>query len=1032
MRNSNSCRERMAPGHRLRGWLLAGFVVICLVKSAFALDPNRTISQYVLDKWGPDRGFVGGAIYAISQSSDGYLWIGTERGLVRFDGYNFKMIQQPLPDGTPTGPVRGLLSDAEGNLWIRLEGPRLLLYRNGKFEDVAARLDLQDITMTAMTLDNEGAVLLSGLGDRTLRYRNGRLETVVRTEDQPGIVISLAVTRDGRIWLGTQDNGLSRISQGHISKLAEESDDSKIKTLLPAVNGALWIGTDHGLQHWDGKSLTVEELATPVGQLQILAMARDHNGNVWIGADHGIVRIALSGAISVDQLKPGPGSEVTAIYEDRDGSLWLGGPQGIERLRDGMFSTFSAAQGLPADSNGPIYVDSDGWTWSAPLSGGLYRMRDGRVSQITIDGLDHDVVYSISGGKDEVWVGRQSGGLTVLTANGDSFTARTYTRADGLAQDSVYSIHRNSDGTVWAGTVSAGLSRLADGKFTNFSEAQGLPTNTISSIVEGFDGTMWLATPAGLTSFANGRWANRSAADGLPASSVRAIFEDSKHVLWIATSGGLAFLSIGHIHVPQKLPEALREQIYGIAEDGMGSLWFSTSDHVLQVNRDRLLNESLEETDVQSYGMSDGLLGAEGVGRDRTIVSDPHGRIWVSLNRGLSVADPKAAIDNSVSATVRIESVSAGGDQLNLQNPLRLPAGVESIVFNYSGGNLAVPERIRFRYKLDGTDHGWSEIVASRQVSYNNLGPGSYRFHVVASNSNGLWNGPETAVSFIIEPAFWQTWWFRLLCVAVAVLAIIAIYRLRMYQMTRRLNMRFQERLAERTRIAQELHDTLLQGVLSASLQLDVAEDQLPKDSPVKPLLRRVLELMGKVTEEGRNALRGLRTTEAENRSLEMAFSRVRQEFTLDDNIGYRVITNNTARPVRPIIRDEVYRIGREALVNAFVHAQANSIEVEVEYASGHLRVLVRDDGRGIDSQVLHSGRDGHWGLSGMRERSEGIGASLKLRSRIGAGTEVELTVPSAIAFESGSRGPISQWLPWLSREKFESSATSKRKQADK
>ena len=243
--------------------------------------------------------------------------------------------------------------------------------------------------------------------------------------------------------------------------------------------------------------------------------------------------------------------------------------------------------------------------------------------------------------------------------------------------------------------------------------------------------------------------------------------------------------------------------------------------------------------------------------------------------------------------------------------------------------------------------------------------------------------------------------------------------------------MRFQERLAERTRIAQELHDTLLQGVLSASLQLDVAEDQLPEDSPVKPLLRRVLELMGKVTEEGRNALRGLRTTEAENRSLEMAFSRVRQEFTLDDNIGYRVIANNTARPVRPIIRDEVYRIGREALVNAFVHAQANSIEVEVEYASGHLRVLVRDDGRGIDPQVLHSGRDGHWGLSGMRERSEGIGASLKLRSRIGAGTEVELTVPSAIAFESGSRGPISQWLPWLNREKFESSATGKRKQAD-
>ena len=1018
----------MTQGAGWRRWLLTAFILVCLATRAFALDPHRTMAQYVHDKWGQDRGFVGGAIYAISQSGDGYLWIGTERGLLRFDGYNFTMIQQPLPDSTSIGPVRGLLADAEGNLWIRLEGPRMLLYRDGKFEDIDARLDLQDITFTAMALDDHGSVLLSGLGDRTLRYRNGHLETVVKAEQQPGTVISMAVTRDGRIWLGTQDNGLSRVSQGQISKLGDESDDSQIKALLPAVNGALWIGTDHGLQIWDGKSLTKKELPTPIGKLQILAMARDHNGNVWIGTNHGIVRIDLAGAISVDQLKDGPGNEVTAIYEDRDGSLWFGGSQGIERMRDGIFVTYSTAQGLPSDSNGPVYVDVDGRTWFAPLSGGLYWLRNGQVHQVTADGLDHDVVYSISGGKDEVWVGRQRGGLTVLTENGDSFSAHTYTAADGLAQDSVYSVHRNRDGTVWAGTVSAGVSRLADGRFTNFSEADGLPTNTINSIVEGFDGTMWFATPGGLASFANGHWTNRSARDGLPASNVRTIFEDSRHVLWIATSEGLAFLSSGRIHELQKLPEALQEQIYGIAEDGTGSLWFTTSDHVLQVNREQLLKGSLDETNIQSYGISDGLLGVDGVDRDRTVVSDPLGRIWVSLDRGLSVADPREGINNAVPGNARIESMSADEVELNMRNPLRLPAGVESIVFNYSGGNLAAPERIRFRYKLDGTDRGWSEVVASRQVTYNNLGPGSYRFRVVASNSIGLWNGPETAVSFTIAPAFWQTWWFRMLSVAAAFLVVVALYRLRMYQMVKRMNVRFQERLAERTRIAQELHDTLLQGVLSASLQLDVAEDQLPADSPVKPLLQRILQLMGKVTEEGRNALRGLRTTEADNRSLELAFSRVRQECTLDDKTGYRVISNNVTRPLRPIIRDEVYRIGREALVNAFVHAQANSIEVEVEYASGHLRVLVRDDGRGIDPHVLHSGRDGHWGLSGMRERSEGIGASLKLRSRIGAGTEVELTVPGLIAFESGSRSAISQWLPWLSREKFESSTASKRK----
>jgi signal transduction histidine kinase len=249
-----------------------------------------------------------------------------------------------------------------------------------------------------------------------------------------------------------------------------------------------------------------------------------------------------------------------------------------------------------------------------------------------------------------------------------------------------------------------------------------------------------------------------------------------------------------------------------------------------------------------------------------------------------------------------------------------------------------------------------------------------------------------------------------------------------MSRLTHQLNLRFQERLAERTRIAQELHDTLLQGVLSASMQLDVAEDQLPEGSPAKPLLGRVLQMMGQVIAEGRNTLQGLRAPDSDTRDLEMALSRVRQEFAVDENIGYRIIAQSTSRPLRPLIRDEVYRIGREAVVNAFLHAKANTVEVEVEYANKYLRILVRDDGCGIDPQVLQAGRDGHWGLPGMRERSEGIGASLRLRSRVGLGTEVELTVPSAIAFEGRPHSPKSNWLAWLSREKLEMPPDHKKK----
>src|ERR1700722_12531067 len=814
--------------HRLRKGLINGIALLCLVNTAFGLDPTRRVSQYVHDKWGEDKGFIGGRIYAICQSGDGYLWIGTERGLVRFDGSNFILIQRPLPDSPPISPVRGLVTDTSGNLWIRLEGPRMLLYHDGKFEDPYTRFDLQDITFTATTSDDKGRVILSGLGERTFQYEGGRLETIVSAEQNPGTVISLAATRDQSIWLGTQDNGLFRLSQGHISTVAQELKDAKINALLPALTGGLWIGTDNGIHLWEGGVLATLNLTSSLKQLQILAMARDRDLNIWIGTNHGIVRITPSGAVSLDLLNPKSGFEVTAIYEDLDGDIWFGGSRGVERLRNGMLTTYSTSDGLPSTGIGSVYPDSTGRIWFAPLSGVLYWMKGEQVGHITVDGLEHDVVYSVSGGEGEVCVGRQHRGLTVLTGKGDSFTAHTYTQADGLAQNSVYSIHRDRDGTIWAGTVSAGVSRLNGGKFANYSDSSGLPSNAVNSIVEGFDGIIWVATPSGLASFANGNWTNRTASDGLPSTIVRTIFQDTKHVLWIVTSEGLANISSGKIRVPVRLPEALREQILGVAEDGMGSLWFLTSDHVLRVNHDRLLNDSLSEADVQSYGIADGLPGVEGAGRDRPVVADREGRIWISGKSGLSMADPVVISQkNSTPVAVRIESMLAGGNQVNEQIPIKIPSGVQSITLNYGTTNLAMPERVYFRYKLDGSDQGWSDSVASRQVVYKNLGPGTYLFRIFASNNVGLWNGPETSVPFIIEPAYWQTWWFRVACLVGCCLMILAIYRLHIHQLTKQLNVAFQERLSERTRIAQELHDTLLQGVLSASLQLDVAEDQL-------------------------------------------------------------------------------------------------------------------------------------------------------------------------------------------------------------
>jgi signal transduction histidine kinase/streptogramin lyase len=1016
----------MIQGHQLRVWVLAWIAGIYCLNTACALDPHRAVSQYVHDRWGADRGFLGGAVYAICQSGDGYLWIGTERGLVRFDGSNFALIQRPVPNSPAIGAVRGLVTDNEGNMWIRLDGPHLLRYRDRRFEDAVPRFGLHVDIFTAMSLDNEGDLILWGPGTGTLRFRGGKFENLTSADDLSGIVISAAETLDRKVWLGTRDKGLLQIDQGRLSNVSRVLADTSINTLLPAKSGGLWIGTDSGIDFRDGNDLIKIGLQSVIKQRQILALIMDHDANVWVGTDHGLIRISPDRTISPDQLNRNSDNEVTAIYQDRDGDVWFGGLGGIERLRDGTFTTYSTAQGLPSKNNGPVYVDSEGRTWFAPLSGGLYWLKDGRIERVAIAGLDSDVVYSISGGDGEVWVGRQRGGLTVLTKSGDSFVSRTYTRAEGLIQNSVYSVHRNRDGTIWVGTVSGGASRLKDGKFTNYSMVNRLVSNDVNSIVEGYDGTMWFATSGGLASFSDGHWLNRSVPDGLPSSNIRSIFEDSKHILWIATSGGLAFLKSEQIRVPHKLPDALREEIFGIAEDKRGFLWFATSDHVLRVDRDRLVTGGIDSSDVQYYGITDGLQEVGGVRRDRSLVADSLGRIWISLNHGLAVADPEVILNSSAPVAVRIESISANGTQANLEDPLRFEAGSQSITLNYASTTLSAPERVNFRYKLDGSNQGWSDTGASRQVIFSHLSPGAYRFRIVASSIEGLWNGPETTVPFVIEPAFWQTWWFIALCLVACTLSAVMLYRLRMQQLARQLNVRFQERLAERTRIARDLHDTLLQGFVGASMQLDVAEDQLPDDSPAKSVLKRVLHLVRQVNEEGRAALRGLRTVDDDNHSLELAFSRMRQEFAIDERINYRVVAYNITRPLRLAIRDEVYRIGREAVVNAFLHASANSVEVEIDYASKYLRIIVRDDGCGIDPHLLNTGREGHWGLAGMRERSESIGARLILRSRIDSGTEVELTVPGAIAFENQFISPVSQWFSWLNRENFDPGPRSK------
>ncbi len=893
------------------------------------------------------------------QGQDGYLWLGTEKGLVRFDGREFRL--EPGTESVATGApdVLGLVADPDGGLWLRPDRPALLRYRDGRLENVAFARHEREVAVTAMTLGRTGALLLFAQVSGLLERRADRFEPRPLDRALPSVVLSLAETPEGTLFLGTRDTGLFLAREGRLTAVSVGLPDRKVNCLLAVSDREVWVGTDRGVARWNGAALTRDGVPAALDGRQVLALLRDRDANVWVGTSTGLLRASSQGVAALPSSAEGASPAVTALFEDREGDLWLGHGSGIERLHDTLFAAWTRARGLPSDGGGAIHVDGKGRVWFAPPEGGLVSIDGARVEGAA--GLDGDRVYSIAPGRDGLWLGRQRGGLTHVRLDGGALELRSYGEADGLAQAGVYAVHEARDGSVWAGTLNRGLSRLRQGRFETFTTTDGLPSNSVSALLDSRDGTLWVGTPAGLAAWWDGTWTTRRARDGLPSDNVAALLEDSQGVLWIGTSEGLAFLRSGRVGVPPPgAPPPLRESVVGLVESEGGWLWVSTTRRLMRVRREALLTGApLESGDLVSYGRADGLVGLEGVRRHRSVALDPRGRIWFSTDRGLSVVHPRRALAAHPPPVVHVRSLDADERAIALGASVRVPPRPQRVRIAYTGVSLQSPERVRFRHRLEGVDADWSEPVASEEAVYANLAPGAYRFRVAATGADGLWDGPEAALAFTIAPAAWQTAWFRLAALLALALGAWLVYRWRLGQATRQLNLAFEERLAERTRIARELHDTLLQGFVSASMQLHVAVDHVPQAAPARGPLERVQKLVSQVIEQGRDAVRGLRSADRDAGDLAQALSRLAEERPADDQATLRVIVEGAPRPLHPSVREELYRIGREALVNALRHARAQRIEVELEYARRAVRLLVRDDGIGIDPGVLQSGREG-------------------------------------------------------------------------
>ncbi len=550
--------------------LRLGVAIVCLAGNARALDPDRAARQYVRDHWGPEKGFLGGPIYAITQTTDGYLWIGAEAGLVRFDGFAFTLMRDPGPHPFVIDHVFGLSTDRDGSLWVQLSDPTLLRYRNGTFAAVTLNPQLGDGRVTAIARASTGALLIASRRDGAVSWTGSKFESIATAASLPrSPVVSIAGTTKDDVWLGTREAGLIHVNRRQISRITSGLPDLRINCLLAEKNGDVLVGTDRGMVRWDGSEITTAGVPRALEHAQILAMTRDRDSNIWIGTGtKGLLRLNQQGLCSLrDHDSRAP---ITALFEDREGDLWTGSSSGIERLRDSAFVTYASGGGLPRENSGPIYCDSHGRVWWAPATGGLYWLRDGQIEHVKEAGLDRDVVYSITGGDTGVWLGRQRGGLTHLSFDGNSFTAKTYTQGDGLAENTVNAVQENRDGSVWAGTLTEGVSHFKNGRFNNYTSANGLAANIITSIAEGTDGTMWFATPGGLSSFMRNTWRTYGVQDGLPSENVYSLLADSSGVIWVGTLHGIAFVRSGHVVTPAGLPLSLREQTFGMAEDKAG------------------------------------------------------------------------------------------------------------------------------------------------------------------------------------------------------------------------------------------------------------------------------------------------------------------------------------------------------------------------------------------------------------------------------------------------------------------------------
>jgi signal transduction histidine kinase/ligand-binding sensor domain-containing protein len=961
-------------------------MLLCGACFTQAVEPSTLLANYARQTWAMENGLPQNTVQALTQTQDGFIWLGTEAGLVRFDGVAFQVFDRTSSPALPSGDIRCLLAAGDGTLWIGTSAG-LAQWKNGSVRVFTTADGLPANGILSLVTVESGAVgawtergPAQQVGDRFGAVSNvdGFPHTALPSPGEyPGATVFEEELPGGILVMGNRNSldflrGKERPrSVLHLST-GQELPGSRIQVVFADREGALWIGTNAGLVRWVRGKIERFPVTDAIATASILAMMEDREGNLWVGTETDGLHILRDQRFHTLDTREGLSSDrVATVVEDQSGALWAGTQEnGVNELhRDAatgnwrVSRTLSVAEGLASNVILSLAAAPSGDLWVGTPDG-LNRIRGNRVNTYTsADGLPDDFIRSLLIDADgSLWIGTRRG-LTHWSAGNVGFSKaraaahmETYTQASGLGSDLVGAMARDAKGDLWVATL-AGLSRLHGNTISNFTTADGLSSNVVTALLPRADGTLLIGTQDHGWNLWDGRKFSMDLQDGLEQTSIHAILDDGQGHLWFATGDGIARCDCTAMERMGSTPSYSRWLAFGMA-DGLPSRETATNSH------------------PSAWRARDG-------------------HLWFTTPRGLVEVDPAHFPVNSLPPPVALErfQVDDVSESLSgLASWLKVQAGHVHFQFDYAGLSFVAPQKVRYRYMLEGFDHGWTDAGTRRSAYYTNIPPGRYTFRVQAANNDGLWNTTGAALSFELRPHFYQTFWFYALMLAAVAGMVVFFLRQRLHAAQRE----FKAVLGERSRIAREIHDTLAQGYVGVSVQLEVLAELLRqrKDSDAAKQLDKTREYVRHGLDDARQSIWALRTQDSSEVTLPVRVRRL-VEAAQGSGLETRFSTFGAYRPLPAQTEQELLRIAQEAIHNVKMHAEASELFVQLEYEPETISLEVRDNGRGGAQDRTTETLPGHFGLTGIRERAEAIGGTLEVTSVPGAGTTIRLCAPA-------------------------------------